>query len=1085
MWGRNVAAIRGAKGGGKGGGGSGGSTPPTEERDSLRSRQYARIIDLISEGEIEGFATGDLQSVYYDRTPLKNSDGSYNFTGVTVESRNGTQSQSYISGFPSVESEIPVNVQMFENIGVVRTITAAEADAVRVTVSIPALVRTDTQSGNVEGAELSYSIQLQSNGGGFTEVYRESIKGKTTTKYQRSYVVPLTGSPPWDVRLVRMTDDSNSQYLQNQTFWESYTTIVNSKLRYPNSALVATTIDSKQFSSIPVRSYDMKLLRTQIPSNATVRPDGSLTYSGTWNGTFQIAWHANPAWVFWDMMTNERYGLGNFVDVDQIDKWSLYQIGQYCDELVPDGFGGFEPRFLCNIYFQQQAEAFKVIQDLASVFRGLVYWASGQITATQDAPADVSALYTCANVVDGQFTYSGSSLKTRHTVALVNWNDPDDFYTLKPEYVEDRAGIERYGIIPTSIVAVGCTSRGQAHRVGKWLLYSEGNETETVSFRAGLDGILVRPGEIIAVQDKNRAGSRRGGRITTATQSSVTVDNPFIPTVGMTYTLSVMLPDGTVGTSVVVNVAGNTLNLATPLPIAPQANAIWMVSSADLATQLFRVVAVIDAGDGTIEITGLKHNPEKFDFVEDGLFLTENPISILNNPPNAPQNVQISESLYQSGSTVSAVVNISWDQVERADSYILVYQVDSNNPVIIDNVRTQNYDIWDAIPGLYNVSVVAVSINKKRSQSSAVTRVIFGKTAPPIDVQNFSLVGVTGGVAQLVWDQATDLDVQIGGYVRIRHTPDTTTPTWSNAVDIGPALPGGATTASVPHIDGTYLAKFVDSSGNSSVNASQVITRTASLIAMNVVTTINESTFAGTKTNTVYPGPFGGLSIGRTGLFDEIADLDSVFLLDSYGPIASSGEYLFASTFDLGGVYVSRLTAAITAQAYDDSATFDERLESIDDWGAFDGNVVDDVNAALFVRTTNDNPSGSPVWGSWRPFFVGQYEARAYQFKLLLTSANVGHNINVSQLVVTVDMPDRVESQRNITSGTGTLAVTFPVAFRVTPSIGITANNMATGDYYTITGASATGFSIQFRNSAGTGVSRVFDYIAKGYGYQT
>lgn len=1064
-------AIQGYKGG-KGGGGGGGGVP-SEDPDSLRSRQFARIIDVISEGEIEGLATGDLQSVYLDKTPLMNADGSYNFSGVTVVTRNGTQAQSHIEGFPSVESEQAVNVQVTNSTPVVRTITDEVYDSARVTLSLPQMFYTDTATGKTSGSSVNWKIEVQPDGGSYTEVVNDTVTGKTSSRYQRSYIIPLDGDAPWNIRVSRVTADSANQYLQNDTYWDSYTQITNAKLRYPNSALVAMVIDSQQFDSIPVRGYDMKLMRIQIPSNYD--PE-TRVYTGAWDGLFQIAWSDNPAWVFYDMIVNSRYGLGQFIDASQIDKWGLYTIAQYCDGVVPDGFGGQEPRFTCNIYIQQQREAFQVIMDLASIFRGMVYWATGQISVSQDAPADPAALYNCANVLDGVFTYSGSSVKTRHTTALVNWNDPDDFYALKPEYVEDKDGIERYGIVTTSLVAAGCTSRGQANRVGKWLLYSEINETETVSFTSGLDGIVVRPGQIFAVQDKNRAGLRRGGRVVSATTTAITVDDGFTLSVANTYTLSVMLPDGTVGVSEIADITGNVITVVTALAAAPQADAIWMVSSTDLATQLFRAVSVTEGNNGTVEITGLKYNASKYNFVENDIILTENPISVLNIPPDPPTNLAISEALYQTGSLVKNVVTISWDQVERADYYTVTYKVNDANNVIVDRIRTQIYDIDDAPPGYYTVSVVAVSTTGKRSVATTINKNIYGKTLPPSDMTGFSLVSVGTGIAQLIWDHATDLDVIIGGYVKIRHTPDTTSPTWATAIDVGPALPGNATMASVPHMDGTYLAKFVDSSGYQSLNAVNVITKTASLLTMNAVVTWNEATtptpWVGAKTDVVYPGPLSGLTLD----------------VDGSGNVLSSGEYVFGNYIarqDLSANYISRVSATILVNGYDIGSNIDDMTQDIDDWGQFDGDGVNDVNAQIFIRTTpNDPTSGSAVWSSWRPLFVGQYEARGLQFKLILTSDSPTHNIEVTDLVITIDMPDRVESKSNIASGAGTYTETFTKAFKATPAVAINAYNMATGDYYAFGSISATGFQITFRNAAGTAVSRNFDYMAKGYGYQ-
>lgn len=1072
--------IIGAKGGGKGAGG-GGTRSPVEAADSLRSRQLARIIDLICEGEIEGLATGDEQSIYYDKTPLKNPDGTFNFSGVTTAFRPGTQSQGYIPGFPDVESEHPVNVQVTYASPVVRTITSSVYSQARVTVSIPQMTDVNTANGDTNGSSVDISIDLQSNGGSYNTVLTDTISGKTTTKYQRSYLVQLTGSPPWNIRVNRLTEDSTRATLQNQTWFESYTEIVEAKLRYPNSAIMAQTVDAQQFSQIPGRAFDMKLLRVQVPSNYD--PD-TRTYTGTWDGTFQIAWTDNPAWCFYDLITNGRYGLGDFIDPAQVDKWSLYTIGQYCDELVDDGFGGKEPRFSCNLYLQTQAEAFKVVQDMAAIFRGMVYWSTGLITPIQDSPSDAVALYTNANVENALFTYQGSSQKTRHTVALVTWNDPADFYAQKKEYVEgDAASMARYGIVQTSVVAMGCTSRGQAHRAGKWLLYSEANETETVTFHAGLDGVVVRPGQVMNIQDRDRAGARLGGRVASATTTQVTVDQGFTKVPGVTYTFYVFLPDGTVGTSVVTDVTGNVVTLSSALADTPAVNAIWMVSSDLVALQQFRVINAVDVG-GKIEITGLKYNPDKYTQVESGIILSESPVSLLTVVPDTPTAITIDESLYDTTGGVKVLVTIAWNQSANADSYTVVYSRDNGNAVTVTGIKAQLLEIRDAAPGYYKVTVYAVSTTLRQSTGGLAEKQIYGKTAPPGDVQNFTLVGITNGVAQLQWRQSDDLDVVIGGYVRIRYSPDTVAPDWSNAVDIGPALPGSATTAGLPLVNGTYMAKFTDSSDNDSVNASTIITTAATVAELNVIATIDESAFPGTKTNTVYNADLAGLVLDSAELIDDAGLIDDWGYIDTLGGIIESGEYEFANVFDQGAVYRSNLTAAITVTGYDAEDLIDSRTDNIDSWLTLDGDTIDDVNAVLYVSTTDDDPAGAPTWSSWRPFFIGQYIARAFRFKLALTSELATHNIAVQSLVVTIDVPDRVESASNIVSGTAPYSVTYPAAFKATPTIGITAQDMQTGDYFQITAQSASGFTIAFFDSASSYVSRTFNYISDGYGYQ-
>lgn len=1048
--------IRGA-GGGKGGGGS--ARVAVEAPDSLRSKAFARVLDLICEGEIGGLVDG-AKSIYLDETPLQNADGSYNFQGVEIETRNGTQAQTYIPGFPAVESESPVAVEVKASASVTRQISNAEVDAVRVRVSIPQLSEQNLSNGDLNGASVEYAIDLQSNGGGFVEVIRDVVEGKTTSKYERTYRVPLTGSAPWDIRVRRITPDSTKVALQNKTFWESYTEIIDAKLRYPNSALVGIKIDSAQFNSIPVRGYDVKLLKVKVPTNynPTTR-----AYTGVWNGTFKVEWTDNPAWCFYDLLTNDRYGLGDLIDQAQVDKWALYQVARYCDELVPDGFGGSEPRFTCNIYIQSRAEAYRVIQDMAAIFRGMVYWQSGAITVSQDAPSDPVYLFTPANVVGGTFSYSGSSAKARHTVALVTWNDPDDFYRQKVEYVEDAAGIARYGIIQTEVSAIGCTSRGQANRVGRWMLFSEQSESEVVIFKTGIEGAVVRPGQIVNIADPVRGGARRGGRVAAATVSSVTLDAPVTLT-GSGHTMSVMLPNGTVETKAVANVLGSAVQVASPFSSAPAPGAIWMIQSPNLQAQTFRVVSVVEADDG-IEVNAVAHNPAKYTAIEQGLVLQPRQISALSLTPAAPANILVTESLYESAAEVKTLITVSWDSVQGATSYLVSYKVDEGNFTNLPETGSNTIEIRDARDGFYTFRVVAVNAIGKRSQAAVKTQNILATTAPPGDVQNFSLIP-TNGMAYLSWDSATDLDVLVGGTVRIRWTPKTSGQTWNDAVDILPAMSGNQRNAQAPLLAGTYMAKFVDSTGNPSTNATMIVTDVAESLSFNVVETkVEDPGFTGTKTNCTI-NTSGELSIS----------------LDGSGQVLPAATYLFSGTVDLGDVYPARISAYIDARGYALSDFIDARVALIDTWEDFDGAAVETVTALLYMRTTNDNPAGSPTWSEWKPFFVGEYTARAYQFKLEMTSNNADHNIGVSELSVTIDMPDRVESLRNIVSGAATYSVVYGSAFKATPTIGVTANNLASGDYFTISNSTATGFDIIFRNSAGTAVSRTFDVLAKGYG---
>lgn len=807
---------------------------------TLRSRAYARTMDLVSEGEIEGLVDG-AKSIYLNGTPLQNPDGSFNFQNVTYDSRTGTNSQTYIPGYAGVESETTVNTEVKNSASVVRTVSNTDVNAVRVTVSLPALYFQNSQ-GDLEGQSVQLAIDVQPSGGSYTQALINTISGKSTSKYQRSYRVPLTGTGPWNIRLRRITADTTNPRLQNKTFWDNFTEIIDTKMRYPNSALVSMRFDSSSFSGVPTRAFDLKLKRIQIPSNYN---PVTRTYTGTWNGTFQTAWSDNPAWCFYDLVTNTRYGLGEFIDPAQVDKWALYAIGQYCDELVDDGLGGTEPRFTCNLYLQSRAEAYKVVQDMASCFRSMVYWASGSLTLSQDAPSDPVALFTQANVVDGQFSYSGSSAKARHTVALVTWNDPDDLYSQKVEYVEDQEAIARFGVVPTEVVAIGCTSRGQAARVGRWLLYSERYESETVTFQTGVEGAVARPGQVIKVADASRAGARRGGRIRSATQSAITLDAPADIS-GATWTLYVMLPNGTVGQGQVASASGNTVNLAAPLSAAPQAGAQWIISASNVEAQTFRVLTVAEQDGGVIEITALKHDPEKYDAVENGLVLQNRDITELTPVPSTPTDLVVSESLYTYQAEVRAKISIGWANVQGATAYRVQWSKDGGNfSEAVTSVS--DYDVLDITPGTFEVRVYAVGPTGKESAGYAsATIVALGKTAPPANVTGLQAVIDQSIGITLTWDKVADLDLD-GYEIKDGTTVLGVAKTTSFKVGL---LPTGTKTYSVRALDTSGKYSATAASTNVTITPPAAPTVTATLSGDSYVLSWND--VSGTLATTNY-----------------------------------------------------------------------------------------------------------------------------------------------------------------------------------------------------------------------------------------
>ena len=739
-------SVRGYKG--KGGGGA---RTPVESPDNLHSTSYARVLDLISEGEIVGLVNG-LQSIYLDGTPLQNADGSLNFEGVTVDVRHGTQQQDPIPGYPASENSYAAGTELKAGTPWVRSFSNRNLSAVRVTLGVNGLSKANTSNADIEGYKISYAIDLQTNGGAWQEVLSASFIGKTTSQYRRTHRIDLpAGASSWSVRVRRLTPNANSGTTADTTVIDSVTEVIDGKLRYPMSALVGIQVDASQFRSIPTRAYHMRGRIIRVPSNYT--PE-TRTYTGVWDGTFKTAYTNNPAWVFYDLVTNDRYGLGRRIPAQWLNKWTLYQIGAYCDELVPDGRGGMEPRFTCNVYLQFQGDAYRVLQDLCSIFRGIVYWAAGAAVPAADMPRDPVYTYSQTNVIGGRFVYTGTPLKTRATVALVSYNDMTDMARQKVVYVQDDEAVVRYGIRKTEIAAFGCTSEAQAYRVGQWALLTARRETRSVSFSVGLDGTLCAPGQVIRVADSMFAGRRISGRIHAATASQVTLDS--VAEVAAGDTLVVNLPSGVSQArqvSAVREVSGKLrVDLVQPFDAAPLPESVWAVESQDLAPQLFTVVSVAEGEGLTFDIIAVQHEPGKFAAIDHGTRLDDRPISVV--PPRvqtAPQAVAVSsyEVLTQGISRTTVV--ISWDAPEGAVAYDVEWQRSDSEWVKAPRQRTTQLEISNAYSGTYVARVRAVNAIEGSSlwTQSQPTQVDGLMAAPPA-VVGFKAVSRVFGIS-LSW----------------------------------------------------------------------------------------------------------------------------------------------------------------------------------------------------------------------------------------------------------------------------------------------------------------------------------------------
>lgn len=719
--------IRGA------GGGGGGARTPIESPDSLRSVAYARILDMVGEGEIIGpdDQENPLSCVFLNRTPIANADGSLNFSNLQVEFRNGTQVQDYIPGFPDVENETNVAVELRFDTPFTRSITNTNLNALRVRLSVAALSKTNTENGDITGHRVGFRFQLSVDGGPYTTILGDSFVGKTNSKYERSYRFDLpVATQGWTLRVERTTPDTDAANIQDTTIVESYAEIIDAKLRYPMTALVGVVIDAEQFNAIPERAYLLRGRIIQVPSNYD--PD-TRVYTGVWDGTFQPRYSNNPAWCFYDMATNTRYGLGKRIAPELMNKWLLYSIGVYCDGLVDDGFGGQEPRFTCNMFIQARDDATRVMQNLATVFRGIMYAAGGAIHAVADRPTDVKYVYNASNVIDGKFTYSGSSRKVRHSVALVTWNDMADFGRQKVEYVEDEVSLERYGYQETQVIAVGCTSQAQARRLGRYILATERYETDTVTFGVGLDGTVVPPGMIVAVSDPLRAGMRTGGRVKSASINSITVDSIQTPTL-YGDSVTVILPNGFAEKRLVDSVSGGVIYTQTNFSAIPVPDSVWLVESDELAAQTFRVLSITEATDRMgYEVTGMQHVPGKFAFVEDGIQISEPPISEMpSNVQPPPTNLTMTYREFAGEVNTSLIVTMEWDAAPGAQNYEVQWRIGDGVWHLIPPSGATMAEVNGMQPGTFDFKVVAVNVIGVRSVPAiALGQIITDQTTPP------------------------------------------------------------------------------------------------------------------------------------------------------------------------------------------------------------------------------------------------------------------------------------------------------------------------------------------------------------------
>ena len=1202
-----MTLLLGSKGGGKGGGG-GSSRTPVEAPDSLRTKSYVNVLDLLGAGEWKGLVNG-LRSVYLDGVPVQNADGTFNYNGITFDFRTGAMSQSRIPKAVGAESINTVNVEVKANSPVERIVANSETDLVRVALYFPQMTTQNTKNGDLTGATVNYKIEYKPNGGswipaligsdrqavsatGFTatdaailglsgtlphlgvldiraglfvvntssrvqyyaarvDVYLTeagierlvlsksigitqanqgkfsieatatttpgnacswrytltplssgwdqagtltvsyaqkvvaiptgAVSGKTTSGYTRTHSIRLTGDAPWTLRVTRLTADSTSTALNNKMYFQTYTEVIEEKLRYPGCVLAYLAVDAEQFSSIPTRGYECYMKIIRVPSNYD--PYTRL-YAGVWDGTFKWEWSDNPAWVFYDLLLDAENGTGDRIDASMVDKWELYKIGQYCDELVPDGLGGSEPRFTCNIYLQERKDAFSAIRDMASIFRGMTYWGAGSIIATQDAPQDPSYQFNCSNVVDGQFNYTSSSSGARHNVALVTWNDPAELYQAKVEYVADEDAIAKAGYVnETSFVAIGCTSRGQAVRAGKWLLYTERFETETVTFTTGLEGNVPRPGDVILVADEFRSGERRGGRVSSTTATTLTMDAPLTFNGATTYSVSVITPVGSIETKpLVAGQSGNltTIQIASPWSNQPEAEATFIIASSDLEPEQYTVISVTEKNPAQFEVTALLRYPSKYAYVEDGEALViPDTTNLTAGPPAATTGITVSEYLYVTGIQVEVGISISWAPVLLATSYNFSYKRDDENWVSVGDVSTPGFEIRNAKEGNYQFKVEALNAFGMKGATASQTYTVVGKSAPPADVLGF-VVTRTGSLLKFAWKPNPDLDLD---YYEVRKGT-----VWSTAP--------GITRVRATQFElnsprgGDFMIKAVDTLGNESVYEAYISIPDYSNI--NVVLSVDEQVagWPGTLVN-------GAVISGERPL--EWGDMTTWADPVTWGTmVATDGVVLNGST--PWSAYTQPWSFYTQPWALTDPAAAGSYTTNPIDIGYVASVLIDiesqveaiptattgvngrDLVSAEFEMSTSED---GVTWADFATFSTGEYKLRYLKVRANLATSDINYLPYLTKLITKIDVPDRVLHFEDIAVPLAGVDLSFNPPFIGVKTVQVTLQSAVSSDTFTVTNKSDSGVTIKCFNSAGVAKAGLVDVDVFGYGEKT
>ena len=1095
---------------------------------ALSSKQFNTIVELLSEGEIEGSATASKNGVtdktstayinsfkkdiFLNQTPILQAaasvtapnDSDFNFKDVGFEFREGTSSQTFISGIKNIETEVGIGTEVTTSNPVTHTVSQTTINAVRVTLQFPSM-QVFNNNGGIDGTEVQLRIKIIENDGTTTTAVDDTVKGRSTNAYFRDYLINLASgtSFPVQIRVERVTADSTDSKTVNAFRFSSATNIIMTQNAYPNTAHVGLRFSAEKFPRIPNRRYRIRGIKIKIPSNATVNSTfGSLTYSGTWDGTFKASkeWSSDPAWILYDLLTNDRYGCN--IAESSLDKFSFKTVSEYCGGMVDDGSGNgtTEPRFSVNVSITQQQSAFNLINALCGSMRAIAFYSAGSIAISQDAESQATKyIFNNSNVLEDGFVYNGSSLKTRHTIIHVQYFDMTT-QELDIETVEaDSSTQTKYGVRTKTIKAFACTSRGQAARLGRWFLFNEQNSGETCAFTTtAAAGVLVRCGDIIEIADSLKSGVRRGGLLSSVTSTTVVVlddeDSTDIPSLSLSPTISIVMPDGSLETKNISGISGKTITVSSAFSTSPNTNAPYVLENSTLETSTWRVVSVSENDDSTYSITALEHNEGKYAFVEDGSALPTRNISSLTQVLDPPVGLQATEQIVLINNKAVSKILLDWQTQSGAARYELHYRVNNGSFTKIETVSSYA-EIVNSEAGTYEFRLFSFNgLNEPSRTPATLTFNAVGKTAPPSDITNLTYEPISDKEIRLRWDAVTDADVRAGGRIHVRHSPKTDgSGTFQDATDLVLALSGASTEKVVPLLEGEYILKAQDDGDRFSTGETSLVIDLPETQPKLLVQARREDQdsppFQGTKTNVGFDSGTSSISLAGTGNFDDSTDIDSETSIDDIGGVSATGTYLFNKTLDLGAVFSLDLRKLIQT----DSVYSSDLIDSVTDIDArqdFDGTASVDTNAEVFVQTSQDATS----YSGFQKFANGTFKGRAFKFKCVLSTQDTNQDIRVSQLGYFAEFQRRTEqSTTTIASGSGAKSITFNHPFFTgtsallgansnPPAIGITAFNMASGDFFELSSITGTGFTIHFKNSSGSSVDRNFNFTAIGFG---